>query len=159
MLSLGNDAERVCSRCLASKPVTEFAMKNRVTESRSSYCRDCQRASSRAHYRRNTLSYLERARAQRQRHRRENHDLVMSYLAKHSCVDCGESDPVVLDFDHVDPASKSDNVSRLMSTASPGVLLREIVKCQVRCANCHRMRTAMQFSWGPRLARGEAAPQ
>jgi len=71
----------------------------------------------------------------------------MKYLTTHSCVDCGEKDPLVLDFDHLDPTTKSYNVSALISANySLEVLEQEITKCVVRCANCHRRRTAKE--WG-----------
>ena len=56
------------------------------------------------------------------------------------CVDCGEKDPVVLDFDHV-RGEKVDIISHMYAAALPR-LLNEISKCDVRCANCHRRITA-----------------
>lgn len=57
------------------------------------------------------------------------------------CVDCGESDIVVLEFDHV--GNKRANVSELAwSMASLSRLEAEIACCEVRCCNCHRRRTA-----------------
>lgn len=67
---------------------------------------------------------------------------VLCYLMQHPCVDCGEPDTRVLEFDHVDPASKSSKVSRMVAD---GRLIRlieqEVAKCEVRCANCHRRRS------------------
>jgi hypothetical protein len=61
-------------------------------------------------------------------------------LEARSCVDCGEGDPVVLDFDH--RADKRGDVSKLAAWGvSIATLQREIAKCDVRCANCHRRRT------------------
>jgi hypothetical protein len=63
-------------------------------------------------------------------------------------VACGEADPVVLEFDHRDPAEKAERVSRLVSIGCSLARLRaEIEKCDVRCANCHRRRTAQQQAW------------
>ncbi len=67
---------------------------------------------------------------------------VKEYLAVHPCVDCGENDPVVLEFDHV-TGEKLSEVSSLAQTASSlDRIKREIAKCEVRCANCHRRKTA-----------------
>jgi hypothetical protein len=63
-------------------------------------------------------------------------------------VDCGEADLRVLDFDHDDPADKRWNIARLLTLTHPWPkILAEIGKCSVRCANCHRRRTADAFAW------------
>jgi hypothetical protein len=73
--------------------------------------------------------------------RRRNVAYVREILADGGCVDCGESDPVVLDFDHV--GEKAQNVSRLTSQeVSRERISREIAQCEIRCANCHRRKTA-----------------
>ena len=61
---------------------------------------------------------------------------------QHPCVDCGEVDPRVLQFDHVIGVKKA-NVSSLAyhNKASKDTLLNEIAKCMVRCANCHVRKT------------------
>lgn len=57
-------------------------------------------------------------------------------------MDCGEADPIVLDFDHV-RGEKLDNVASLITGAGKfSRLMTEIEKCDVRCANCHRRKTA-----------------
>jgi hypothetical protein len=64
------------------------------------------------------------------------------------CVDCGESDLRVLDFDHRDPAAKRENVGTLLTKpVSWRQILEEIEECDVRCANCHRRRTAEMNGW------------
>lgn len=63
------------------------------------------------------------------------------------CVDCGYNDhPSALDFDHKDGQNKSFNigVDRKRSLVS---VLTEIEKCEVRCSNCHRIRTAESRGW------------
>jgi hypothetical protein len=71
---------------------------------------------------------------------------VFQYLKNHPCVDCGESDPIVLEFDH--QHSKERNVSDLLrGSYSLKKVILEIDKCEVRCANCHRRKTAKQFNW------------
>lgn len=78
----------------------------------------------------------------------EGRELIKEHLAK-GCMDCNEKDPIVLEFDHIDPASKEADISKLLgSHKSIERLRREIAKCEVVCANCHRRRTAKVFgSW------------
>ncbi len=74
--------------------------------------------------------------------RSQNYVHLIGYLCAHPCVDCGENDVRVLQFDHTDPTTKEDNVSRLVKTSAWVRVLDEIRKCAVRCANCHRIKTA-----------------
>lgn len=77
----------------------------------------------------------------------DNLTFITEYLSTHSCVDCGESDFVVLDFDHV-RGIKSDNISTMaMTSRSIHAISKEIEKCEVRCANCHRRKTAKERNW------------
>jgi hypothetical protein len=74
---------------------------------------------------------------------------VRRHLERASCMDCGEDDPRVLEFDHVE--GKLADVSYLVQAgASPEVLQAEIDRCEVVCANCHRRRTLARL----RAARG-----
>ena len=73
--------------------------------------------------------------------------MIFEYLQGHPCVDCGEADPLVLEFDHV-RGVKSGNISQMMAyCVSEARLLEEIAKCEVRCANCHRRVTAIRGGW------------
>lgn len=75
-----------------------------------------------------------------------NHALVLQFLANAACVDCGEQDSLTLQFDHTH--GKLDHISWLVgSGCSPLRLHQELEKCQVRCANCHRRRTAHAANW------------
>jgi hypothetical protein len=76
-----------------------------------------------------------------------NHKNVLEYLAAHPCVDCGEKDPIVLQFDHIKPEEKKNSVARLIDGSHWDNVLAEIEKCRVVCANCHTRRTAKQFGW------------
>lgn len=88
---------------------------------------------------------------------------VAAYLAGYPCVDCGEPDARVLDFDHV--GRKIEVVSSLAARGAPTARIdAEIARCEVRCANCHRRVTARRSGWS-RLAgdvddprRGFSAP-
>ena len=67
-----------------------------------------------------------------------NRARVDEYLLTHPCVDCGVTDLVVLEFDHVRGVKVGD-VSALVTSGYPWTKIEaEIAKCDVRCANCHR---------------------
>jgi len=69
-----------------------------------------------------------------------NRRFVDEYLKNHPCVDCGNSDVRVLEFDHV-TGIKEGNVSYMVLHCSTIKLLKEIDKCEIRCCNCHRLVT------------------
>jgi hypothetical protein len=100
--------------------------------------------------------------ALRERKRRAR-AFITEYLRTHLCVDCGEGDLVVLDFDHL--GHKLELVSALVHQGAPRARIEaEVARCEVRCANCHRRVTARRAGWS-RLAgdiddprRGFSAP-
>ena len=66
---------------------------------------------------------------------------LSEYRLKQGCVDCGYRDHVAaLDFDH-NGAEKSFSIMRDGVNRSWNNLMVEVEKCDVVCANCHRIRT------------------
>lgn len=99
--------------------------------------REAHRAYTRQHYRDNKDYY--KAKAHNNVPITEKY--IDDYLAVHPCVDCDEDDPIVLEFDHV-RGTKHKAVSEMAhSNASLKAVIKEIEKCDVRCANCHRRAT------------------
>jgi hypothetical protein len=68
---------------------------------------------------------------------------LLEYFRSRPCVDCGEHDPLVLEFDHL--GDKRFTIGRALPDRSWESLLAEIEKCEVVCANCHRRRTARRL--------------
>ncbi|MGR0319109.1 hypothetical protein [Agromyces sp. ZXT2-3] len=67
---------------------------------------------------------------------------IGAYLLEHPCVDCGEADIRVLDFDHRVGTRKVAEVMKLAKAAySWERVAAEIAKCDVRCRNCHAIAT------------------
>ena len=77
---------------------------------------------------------------------RRNMRIVLERLCTAACVDCGTADPLVLQFDHVKLKTK-DIASLVRSGCNPQRLVTELENCEVRCANCHRRRTATEGCW------------
>jgi len=123
-------------------PATAFPRNCVRHDGLGSLCRDCKRAIDRRYWRANSERLTPIRAHQKRRRRREARERVNSFLLGHPCVDCGEGDQVVLDFDHV-KAPKSANVSALVAGGYEwSVIAAEIAKCVVRCANCHRRHEA-----------------
>lgn len=70
-----------------------------------------------------------------------NREWAGEVKVQRGCVDCGYAGhPSALDFDHRDGEKKSFTIGSSMSR-SRAALEAEIAKCDVRCANCHRIKT------------------
>ena len=73
--------------------------------------------------------------------KKRNRDFIKNYLKTHPCIDCGNSDIRVLEFDHV-RGIKSGNISHsIRNNWSIDKIKEEIKKCEVRCCNCNRIVT------------------
>jgi len=132
---------RRCSRCRERKPVTDFAWRYISRGIHDTYCRPCRSAYKKMHYRKNKRRYLKQAQERRARLLRQRTEWLLDYFLLHPCVDCGQSDPVVLEFDHPE-GDKEFNISYELLNRPWQEITAEIRKCDVVCVNCHRIRTA-----------------
>jgi hypothetical protein len=129
-----------CSRCGELKPADDFAWRRKARGQRDTFCRPCRSAYGREHYLANRQRYIDQAAKVKQRLTRERTIYLIEYFKSHPCVECGETDPVVLEFDHL--RDKLFNVGQALARRRWEAILAEIEKCEVVCANCHRRRTA-----------------
>jgi hypothetical protein len=124
------------------KPAHDFNWHRREKGERDTYCRPCRAAYHRAHYLANRQKYIENANGRTRLVVRERTAYLMEFFRTHPCVDCGEGDPRVLEFDHL--GEKSFNISAGIRRRPWEDVVAEIAKCEVRCANCHRRATAQR---------------
>ena len=131
---------KTCKKCGEEKEEEQFPWSNEDKGWKKGHCRVCHNA----YYR---LYYSDLIRKQKHHKRVEKvqkeqitkvRKMVMEYLEKHPCVDCGETNPLVLEFDHRDSSKKDFIVSSALS--SHGYVRKdsvqgEIDKCDIRCAN------------------------
>lgn len=63
-------------------------------------------------------------------------------LLGNKCADCNQVFPeVCYDFHHTDPSKKDDAVANLIhNNRKLETILNEASKCELLCANCHRLR-------------------
>jgi hypothetical protein len=119
------DGLRVCSKCKQSKPADAF-----YSDLRRSQCRQCNR------------DYL----ASR---RREKAEFIRDYKLKHPCVDCGYLNPEfteTLEFDHLPGQAKIAAPSDMTIRFTIEQIAAELERCEVVCANCHRIRTLSEIA-------------
>lgn len=138
---------KTCSLCKTEQPIEHFAIRNRSKMTYQSWCKPCKQVYESEHYRKNAKR-REQIKNQGAKAQAKARIWLLDYISDKFCVDCGERDLVVLEFDHRDPKTKSASISNMISAGlSVKRIEEEIQKCDVRCANCHRRRTAAQFGW------------
>ena len=128
-----------CGTCGLEKESGEFSRRGDKLQSK---CKSCQRVYGRLYYLNNKARFIEKNRHNKRRQRKRLR-AILEEVKQHPCQDCGGVfHPWVMEFDHRDGSAKEAAVADLASKGCPDVrLLAEISKCDVVCANCHRMRT------------------
>ncbi len=127
---------RRCAKCGNFKPQAEF---HSSRTGQFSYCGDCRRAYDRRYY----ADRGKEARLARTRVWRSAARAWMDALkAGRPCVDCGETYPAcVMHWDHLPGHLKAADISDMVASRPRDVVLAELAKCELVCANCHVMRT------------------
>lgn len=135
--------KKLCSVCHKRKDVAGFNKHHERKDGLQSHCKVCTRFRFREYYRLNRVKQLKVVMARRKRIDKINRIKLLSFLGTHPCIDCGEKDPIVLDFDH--RGNKTAQIADLMGGGfSWNRIEEEMNKCDVRCANCHRRKTAKE---------------
>lgn len=127
---------KVCSKCGERKADSEYTWSIKGVKKHSS-CNTCRAKAQSDYYRRTKHQQLNYKYDRQANKREEARHFVFTYLSTRQCVDCGETDPYVLTFDHV-RGSKKMNISQMVNQGySLKAIRHEIDKCEIRCANCH----------------------
>lgn len=137
--------KRECTRCKKEKSLEDFRFRNKTKGTRQSWCKECM-----SKWEKNIWKTSKQRRSSNAKkaalRRKRNVDFVIDYLKDKKCLDCGEDDIVVLEFDHI--SDKKFEISyATRATYSLEKIKQEIDKCDIVCANCHKRRTAKQFNW------------
>lgn len=132
---------KVCGTCKVEKTLSEFGSNKSKRDGKQSKCIPCKREYDNSYYKKTPKRRIDIRKKNKQSIAR-NRLAVLEYLrTSGGCVDCPESDPVVLEFDHRE--DKRFNIADALGESySISTLMKEIAKCDVRCANCHRRKTA-----------------
>jgi hypothetical protein len=143
---------KACSRCKEDKEITNFKKRSDRKESYLSWCIDCKRGYDRSKINeklKNDSDFLKDHNAKNKKIIFDKNQFIKNYLLEHPCVDCGELDIEILDFDHKDRSEKEYSVSVMSSKMKAQKIIEaEIAKCDVRCGNCHRHKTMHESkSW------------
>jgi 5-methylcytosine-specific restriction endonuclease McrA len=131
---------RTCARCRITKVITEFPERAVGSGRRHGHCRACKAQYQKEWYEKNKERHKANVAAIRRVRIRRNR-VIIEAAKSAPCMDCGRKfPPYVMDFDHV-VGTKRGTIASWYVSISEKALLEEIAKCEVVCANCHRIRT------------------
>lgn len=134
---------KTCRRCNKTKTYDLFAKRSASKDGYAVWCKQCFAENAAAKYQ-NDPAERQRKSLNKSKMIDRVRNNLWQYLLEHPCVDCSNSDPRVLEFDHRDELLKKHNISEMFGWSWVAIQ-KEIDKCDVRCANCHRIRTQEQF--------------
>jgi hypothetical protein len=136
---------KTCSVCKIKKQPKDFNLKSSNPDGLQRICRICSNKASKKYYQKNKDKHIKNTSLNREKYYKRNREYVYNLLLNSCCIDCGISDPIVLEFDHI--KDKVKDISKMIVGYSMKSLKNEIKKCEIVCANCHRRRTAKTFKW------------
>jgi hypothetical protein len=131
---------KICAKCKESKSKSEFGFKEKGRL--QPYCRPCNNEHNREYYANNKEKQKSVVLARNQRYRNELKIWIRDLKESSPCLDCKISYPwYVMDYDHIGD-DKEFNISYMVASVySRANIEKEIAKCELVCANCHRERT------------------
>ena len=135
-----------CKWCKEIKSLTKFSKNKREKDGYRRQCIKCCSQYEKDRYNQKPFVRATHAKGQENRLYR-NRMYLFNYLQDKYCIDCGENDPIVLEFDHVRGEKKSSISQLVAQCAAITTIQNEIDKCEIRCANCHRRKTSTQLEW------------
>lgn len=111
---------KICSKCGRELPIDQFNWRNKAKGTRRADCKECHSGYMKMKY-------------------QEKKDIIQKLKAEVKCAKCGDCRGYVLDYHHINPEEKENNISRMTSNNYQlDKVYEEIKKCVVLCANCHR---------------------
>jgi len=123
---------KACTKCKQLLELTEFNKKKTSKDGLQNTCKSCNKLNLKNHYKNNKNYYKEKAK----NYTNDMRSLVNDYKKEKGCKYCSENRYWVLEFHHL--SEKEIEVSQLIKYCNIEKLIKEIEKCEVVCANCHK---------------------
>lgn len=139
---------KLCPKCNSVKIITEFYQRKRYrTGEYYEKCKDCMKDRGRKYYHLNRKRQCYLAILRKHKYIEERREWIAT-LKNKPCADCGKIyPPWVMDFDHHDGRAKVASISNMIThnPANYERIKRELIKCDLVCANCHKQRTHIRL--------------
>lgn len=134
---------KVCCTCKVDKPLDDYYNNKSKSDGKSYQCRECKSGYNKSWYTRNKKKHKADVVQNNNKYKYAARSIV-NKIKENPCMDCNIVFPEeCMDFDHV-KGKKYANISTIVNgkrTVSLAVLHKELLKCELVCSNCHRMRT------------------
>lgn len=138
---------KICGRCGEKKSLDSYNFRDKEHKKIRGICKECENHHKANWYQKNKEHHKSKVYERRRKTKEDVRAFLLDYLQSHPCTRCGESDPRVLEFHHV-RGKKRHNVGHMVGQGyGIKVIQKEIAKCEVLCANCHRIKTAEEQGW------------
>ena len=137
----------ICIQCNTDKPENSFSWKNKSNGKKHRHCKDCHNKKYRDERYGLSPEYRKASIKRSKKRKKKIAKFIYRVLRCSKCIDCGNNNPVVLEFDHV----RGEKLFNISEAAYRGFGLskikEEMRKCDIRCANCHKVKTAKDQGW------------
>jgi hypothetical protein len=134
------EGERKCKLCGEIKTMAEFTTMAANKGGRSYTCYTCYAVKHTKYLKDNPAIAIKCAETSQRNYELRKEEFYM-WVMQQKCVDCGEDDFRCLEFDHLD--NKSFGIAQRVGKVTTKRLMEEVAKCEVRCSNCHKIKTAL----------------
>ena len=126
---------KICTRCSLTKSLDSFSKRGDTLQT---YCKKCNSLYLKEHYKKNKEYYINKSK----NYRNKLKDIIREIKAKATCKDCDKHYHYSqMQFDHLRDKNFTISSAVGAGVVSMKVILEEIDKCEIVCANCHAFRT------------------
>lgn len=123
----------ICTKCNIDREETLFMWRIKGVK-KHKICTICQREYRNRHYANNKEYYIKKS----SEYNNKTKDIFEEYKKKQVCEKCGDNRWYILEFHHKDPKQKESTISSMRRGHTLKSIMKEIEKCSILCANCHR---------------------
>jgi hypothetical protein len=146
--------KKICTKCKRNKSLEDYYEDDSHKDGRQSVCKNCNRAKDKKYRIKHKQEIAERNKRYRAEHKQESLKCTQERIEKHrkawipileeiygtiACIKCGyDKCFAALEFHHRKPKTKNFSISIILRRKPTPEKIKEIKKCDLLCANCHR---------------------
>lgn len=131
---------KICSTCKEEKDYNSFHVLKKGESKLRASCKKCNGKRCQDWHNKNKEQVNVRSKKNREARNELARAFIINHFKQNPCAECGDKNLMVLEFDHL--GDKEFTIAKLLqSSALVSTIKKEVEKCEVVCASCHRIRT------------------